>query len=59
MLRKVWTAAELEGLPRAEQQKIFEESLVTDLADVPPELLEQARADIRHHIEENDVPDSG
>ncbi len=45
MARKVWTAAELEKLTRAEQQAIFDESIVTDLDEVPPAFLAQVRAD--------------
>ena len=45
MARKVWTAAELEQLSRAEQQAIFDESIVTDLSEVPPAFLAQVRAD--------------
>jgi hypothetical protein len=59
MPRKIWTAAELEQLSRAEQQRIFDESLVTDPAEAPPELLQQARADVRRHIEEHETRDTG
>ena len=45
MARKVWTAAELEKLTRAEQQAIFDDSIVTDLDEVPPAFLAQVRAD--------------
>ena len=45
MARKVWTAAELEKLTRAEQQAIFDESIVMDLDEVPPAFLAQVRAD--------------
>ena len=45
MARKVWTAAELEQLSRAEQQAIFDESIVTDLSEVPPAFLAHVRAD--------------
>ncbi|HMQ25125.1 MAG TPA: hypothetical protein PKA98_03990 [Acidimicrobiales bacterium] len=45
MARKVWTAAELEELTRAEQQAIFDESIVMDLDEVPPAFLAQVRAD--------------
>ncbi len=45
MARKVWTAAELEMLSRDEQQAIFDESIVTDLSEVPPAFLTRVRAD--------------
>lgn len=42
--RKVWTAAELEQLSFAERQRIFDEGVVTDLSQLPPEFLERVRA---------------
>lgn len=51
MARKVWTAAELEKLSRAEQQAIFDESIVTDLTEVPPAFLAQVRADAERLLE--------
>lgn len=45
MARKLWTAAESEKLSRIERQAIFDESIVTDLDEVPPEFLAQVRAD--------------
>ena len=51
MARKVWTAAELEQLSRAEQQAIFDESIVTDLSEVPPAFLAQVRADVERLME--------
>ena len=59
MSPKIWTAAELEKLSPAERQRIFEESLVTDLSAVPPEFLEQVREDTRRHIAEHDAHDPG
>ena len=47
MARKLWTAAEMERLTRDQQQAIFDESVVTDLSQVPPEFLAQVRADAR------------
>ncbi len=58
MPRKVWTAVELEKLSRAQQQQIFDESLVTDLDEVPPEFLERIRADVRDHITEHEAHDT-
>jgi hypothetical protein len=59
MPRKIWTAAEVEKLSPAERQRIFEESLVTDLSAVPPEFLEQVREDTRRHIAEQEAHDAG
>ena len=50
MARKLWTAAELEKLSREEQQAIFDESIVTDLSEVPPEFLARVRADAERLI---------
>jgi hypothetical protein len=58
MPQKLWTAAELEKLTRAEQQRIFDESIVTDLAEVPAEFLEQVRADVRRRIEDHEASDT-
>jgi hypothetical protein len=57
--KKVWTAAELEKLSRAEQRQILEDSLVTDPSQVSPELLERARADFRRLNPEYDPPEPG
>ena len=50
MARKLWTAAEMEKLTRDQQQAIFDESIVTDLSEVPPEFLAQVRADAERLI---------
>lgn len=50
MARKLWTAAEMEKLSREEQQAVFDESIVTDLSEVPPEFLAQVRADAERLI---------
>lgn len=43
MSDKVWTAEELERMTPAEQDAVFESSIVTDLSRVPPEFLERVR----------------
>ena len=50
MPRKLWTAAELEQLNREEQQAIFDESIVTDLSEVPADFLASVRADAERLI---------
>ena len=50
MARKLWTAAEMEKLSRDQQQAIFDESIVTDLSEVPPEFLAKVRADAERLI---------
>ena len=51
MARKQWTAADMEQLSRDQQQAIFDESIVTDLSEVPAEFLAQVRADSERLIE--------
>jgi hypothetical protein len=55
MARKVWTAEEVDKLSREQQQAIFDESIVTDLADVPPTFLTQVRADAQRLIERRET----
>lgn len=45
MTRKLWTAAEMERLSRAEQQKVFDQSVIEDVEDVPAEFLANVRVD--------------
>lgn len=59
MPRKVWTAAELERLSPAERQRIFDESLITDLTQVPPDFLARIQENVRHHIAEHETHDAG
>jgi hypothetical protein len=40
---KIWMAEELERMTPAEQDALFESSLVTDLSKVPQEFLERVR----------------
>lgn len=58
MPRKLWTAAEMETLSRDQQQAIFDESIVTDLDQVPAEFLAQARADAERLIESRETQHS-
>ena len=50
MAEKVWTAAELETTSPAEQDAIFETSIVTDLSSVPREFLDRVRERTEEHI---------
>ena len=52
----IWTAEELSQLSPVEQDAIFEASLVTDLAEVPPEFLSQIRDRFEHRSHDADVP---
>ena len=51
---KVWTAEELEAMTPAEQDALFESSLITDLTQVPEEFLERVRTRVLGHIAENE-----
>jgi hypothetical protein len=46
MTDKVWTAAEIETLSPADQDQLFNASIVTDLDAVPAEFLARVRARI-------------
>ena len=50
MPSKVWTAAELEQMTPAERKALFDASVVTDLDDVPAELLARIRARAARNI---------
>lgn len=43
MADRVWTAADLVKLSPVERRRIFDDSLVLDLDDVPPEFLDRVR----------------
>jgi hypothetical protein len=49
---KVVTAAELEKMSPAEQQALFDASVVADLDQVPAEFLERVRLRLEQHIEQ-------
>jgi len=51
---KIWTADELLAMTPNERDAIVKAGIVTDLNQVPPPLLERARADIRAHIAETE-----
>ncbi len=56
MAERVWTADELERLAPAEQDAIFDASVVTDLAAVPPEFVERVRRRAQERIGQRDLP---
>lgn len=51
---KVVTAAELEKMSPAEQQELFDASVVTDLDQVPSEFLERVRLRLEQHIDQTE-----
>jgi len=48
---KIWTAEEFENLSPAEQDAVFEQSVVTDLEAVPEEFLARVRARVQRRID--------
>ena len=53
MAGDVVTAA-FEKMSPAEQQALFDRSVVTDLSEVPAEFLERARHRLEQHIDETE-----
>jgi len=51
MSGNVVTAAELEKMSPAEQQALFDRSVVTDLDEVPAEFLARVRRRLEQHID--------
>jgi len=54
MSENIVTAAELEKLPPAERRALFEASIITDLDDAPPHLVQRARARAEQLIAESE-----
>ena len=52
---KVLTAAELERMTPDERQRVLDDRVVTDLADVSPDFLARVRAKGRALLEEREV----
>ncbi len=50
MTQKVWTAEEIEKLTPAEQDELFDGSVVRDLSEVPPEFLAHVRERLGERI---------
>jgi hypothetical protein len=48
------TAAELEQMTPAEQQAVFDASVVSDLSEVPPEFLSRVRSRLEQHIDQTE-----
>ena len=53
---KVRTADELERMSPAEQDAVFEASIVTNLDDVPREFLERVRSRVEDRIARSETP---
>ena len=58
MVRRTWPAEEFEELTPAEQDEIFESSIVTELDDVPEPFLAHVRSRLRQRLDRHDTPPS-
>ena len=56
MAQKIWTAEELEQMTPAEQDAIFDASVVRNLNDVPEEFLARVRARFEAHLAGTESP---
>ncbi|WP_419946672.1 hypothetical protein [Candidatus Poriferisodalis sp.] len=54
MAENIVTAAELEKLSPAERHALFEASIVTDLDEAPPQLVERAKSRVQQKIAESE-----
>lgn len=54
MAEKIVTAAEFEKLSPAERHALFEASVVTDIDEAPPQLVERARSRVQQKIAESE-----
>jgi hypothetical protein len=52
---RVWTAEELERLSPAEQDAVFDASLITDLSAVPPEFVARVRQRVQKRIDSTEA----
>ena len=51
MARRIWTAEEFAALTPAQQDEEFDAAVVSDLDEVPAELLNRARARLQERID--------
>ncbi len=56
MAQKIWTAEELERMTPAEQDAIFDDSIVRNHDDVPNEFLTRVRARFEAHLADTESP---
>ena len=56
MATKIWTAADLEKMSPAEQEAVFEASIVRDLSQVDPVFLARVRERIEQRIAKLEAP---
>ena len=53
---KVWTADELAALTPAEQDALFQASIVHDLSEVPEEFVARVRSRLEQRIAQQETP---
>ena len=53
---KVWTAEELAALTPAEQDALFQASIVQDLSEVPEKFVARVRARLERRIAQQETP---
>ena len=51
MARRIWTAEEFAALTPAQQDEEFDAAVVSDLDEVPAELLNRVRARLQERID--------
>ncbi len=51
MARRIWTAEEFEAMTPAQQDEIFDAAVISDINDVPEELLARVRARLQERID--------
>jgi hypothetical protein len=58
MARRTWAAEEFERLTSAEQDAIFESSIVSELDDIPEPFLAYVRSRLWQRLGRHDAPSS-
>jgi hypothetical protein len=56
MAQKIWTAQELESMTPAEQDAIFDASIIRNLDDAPQDFLARVRQRFEDHLASQDTP---
>jgi hypothetical protein len=57
-VQKIWTVAEIEAMTPAQQDALFETSIVWNLDDAPAELVARVRARIEARIAAQELRDA-
>ena len=51
MARRIWSAEEFEAMTPAQQDEIFDAAIISDLDEIPTELLARVRARLQERID--------